>query len=710
MNRAATVCSRQIWKYRYVLLIAAIAATVTAAIALPDIRVSNSLAAWYPANDPELLRYRKFQETFGSDEIIVVAVSTTAAAGFDSETGLDDIAAMTDLLLDVPGIASVTSLVTVPQSLASARGRLLSADRRTTALVAQLLLGVDIEQQRSRILADIRQGLQPYADDAKLGGYGVIFEALNEASTTGSAVLILVAHLVMVAVLSLSLRRAIPVLATLLAVALATSWTMAIYVATGHALNMVTMVLPTLVLVIGTADCLHIIRGVDLAQGSAADKAVAGLVHMLGPCFLTTITTAAGFLGLTASSLPVIDELGWFGALGVCVAFLAALVVVPLVMSFERPRDTVRTPRLSRVASGLFEHSVRRPGATVAVFAVLIAAGFAGMSQINADTDSIGYLKPDHRARKDSDFIENTIGPYVPLEFVITADSALLSVDNLRAIRQWQDAATRATAVGWSWSLVDALNITAGAAGAWPEAAEIDRRLARMRRFSPVTARAMLSDDGQYRVSFGAPVMSAAAVRKLTRDVLDLAVLPAGLRVASAGYSPLYTRIVDEIVTSQVRGFATALLLIAVVLGVAMRSWTRALLAIPANAVPVVLALGLMGATGIPLDVASATIASVILGLVVDDTVHLLRPTAQGSVLRSMRRAAGLHGGTLIRTTIVLAAGFLVLGLADIRSIAWFGVLTAFAVTVAVVADLTLLPALARLLERRRQRTSAAIS
>jgi predicted RND superfamily exporter protein len=107
------------------------------------------------------------------------------------------------------------------------------------------------------------------------------------------------------------------------------------------------------------------------------------------------------------------------------------------------------------------------------------------------------------------------------------------------------------------------------------------------------------------------------------------------------------------------------------------------------------LTLGLMGLTGIPLDVATATIATVILGLVVDDTVHLLRPARGCGVRASMQVAARTTGGTLLMTTLVLALGLLVLGLAEIRSVAWFGSLTSFAVIAAVLTDLLLLPALA---------------
>ena len=102
-----------------------------------------------------------------------------------------------------------------------------------------------------------------------------------------------------------------------------------------------------------------------------------------------------------------------------------------------------------------------------------------------------------------------------------------------------------------------------------------------------------------------------------------------------------------------------------------------------------------MGLTGIPLDVASATIATVILGLVVDDTVHILQQSGSGGINDSLKIAADRSGGTLLMTTIVLALGFLVLGLAEIRSVVWFGTLTSFAMITAILADLLLLPALA---------------
>jgi len=245
--------------------------------------------------------------------------------------------------------------------------------------------------------------------------------------------------------------------------------------------------------------------------------------------------------------------------------------------------------------------------------------------------------------------------------------------------------------VGWSWSLLDALAVKRDEPPSLLGESVIRTRFERVRTFSPVTTAAMISADNELRISFGVPIMSA---RK------NAAELPDNLRLQPAGYSPLYTRIVDEIVRSQVQGFSAAILLILVLLGIAMRSTKRVLLAIPANTIPVVLTLGLMGLTGIPLDVATATIATVILGLVVDDTVHILRPAKGQGLEATVMQAVDRSGGTLLLTSLVLAAGFLVLWFAQIRSIAWFGALTSFAMLVAIATDLLLLPALARLFGR----------
>jgi hypothetical protein len=704
MKDLATIAARFIWQYRFVLAAGVVLVTVLAGLAMPSYSVSNSLESWYPADDPELQNYRDFVTTYGSDEIVVVAVDGGTAVEFDSASGMALVGELTDELLDLDGVATVTSLVTVPGSLAEARSRLLSSDRHKTVLIVQGMPGRAYEAMRPALLGDIRAVVKAHSLVPHLGGYGVVFEALNEASTTGAATLIVASHLVMFGFLIVFFRRPAPVIVTIVAIGLATTSTMGLYFATGNELNMVTMVLPTLVLVIGTADCLHILRSIG-SQDPADCKArrvTNGLAAVIVPCFVTTVTTAAGFLGLTASGLPIVRQLGLFGAAGVLAAFITAVVVSVAVLSVCRPFSAPRATLLDGLGYRLFKIALKAPGRVVVAYLVVACIAAWGIAGLKADTDSIAYLQAGHPVRQDSDFIEREIGPYVPVEFIVESDASLFSNDALDAIWAWQNSVVRSTEAGWSWSLLNALGAAANEPPSRLGMEILESRRERIRDFSPTTYRSMTAGDGEFRISFGAPIMSAGAVQAFTGRVQDLASFPPSLRLRPAGYSPLYTRIVAETVDSQVGGFGLSMLLILILLGLAMKSLPRVLLAIPANAVPVALTLGFMGLSGIPLDVASVTIGSVILGLVVDDSVHLLRSRRGLGILDAMQRSAERSAGTLIMTSLMLASGFLVLALADIRSIAWFGILASFAIIAAILSDLLLLPAVARLIERRK--------
>jgi predicted RND superfamily exporter protein len=438
MSKAAVNASRFVWRWRFQLAALCLVLSVLAATQLVSLSVSNSLEVWYPQDDPALLNYRQFQQTYGNDEIVVAAISRSQ--GFSTEEGAEIIGEMTDRLLDIDGVASVISLVTVPQSLAEARGRLLSDDGQTTALVVQMMSGEAFEARRHRILNDISDAIASHGFEPRLAGYGVVFDGLNEESTTGTSTLLIYSHGLMVVLLAIFFRRPGPVALTLVAVGNATLWTMGLYVVLGQKLNMITMVLPTLVLVIGIADCMHILRSVAKQDPALArsERVVNGLSEVIGPCLLTSVTTAAGFMALTTSGLPIVQTLGWFGGVGMIAAYLASVIICTAGLSWAatEPRDAMS--KFDGLASTLFAGATRFPRSMIVVFIAVSALAMLGISQLETDTNSIAYLEKSHQVRQDSDFIEATLGPYVPVEFTVTSRDDILQGDKLDAIQQWQ--------------------------------------------------------------------------------------------------------------------------------------------------------------------------------------------------------------------------------------------------------------------------------
>ncbi|HKL89204.1 MAG TPA: MMPL family transporter, partial [Salinibacter sp.] len=164
------------------------------------------------------------------------------------------------------------------------------------------------------------------------------------------------------------------------------------------------------------------------------------------------------------------------------------------------------------------------------------------------------------------------------------------------------------------------------------------------------------------------------------------------------GYLPLYVRMMSLLTDSLISSFGLALLVILGMIALLFRSGQAALLSLLPNGLPVLLALGLMGWLAIPLDAATMTIAAVVFGLVVDDTIHLLHRYAtvrkEASVVTAIRRSASEAGRRMAITTTVLAGGFLVLCFAQIKSIVWLGLLSTVAIVTALLADVLVLPAL----------------
>ena len=730
-----------LYDHRVAAVAAGLVLAVLAAWPATTVRVDNAVQRWFSEDDPALANYRAFQKHFGNDEMVVAAL--TPEAELFSTEGLRAVRQATRAARRVEGVAGVTSLTALPLLEDSLAGDLsekqaqrvrkkvqadstlppllLGTDGHTAGLLIRMAPHEEIDGERGRILSALDRAFENAAGEARVAtaGTGVIHEALGRAAMDGSAGLILAANALVFLLLWLVFGRVGPVLVTMGAVGAATLGLMGVYGLFGGTINTVTMVLPTLVLVITTADCVHLLlHAARVEADRPRERAVRTVGFLLRPCAFTTLTTAAGFLALTLSGMPVVRELGAFAAVGLVGGLVASVIACTAALSGEWAVPK-RRERLSRIAGRLAAFGARRRTAVLTGAALLTAAAVGGMTQLRADTDSLGYLSEHHPARQDSRRVEARLGPYMPLEFVVRApgDSTALQPDLLRAVARWQRAAERDSAAGWSWSAASLLqrlhaHLPDGRARL-PQSDERVRKLteaARAGADSTLRRFALNGDEAgggasRLRVTFGVPAQSARGFERAQQRLSRKADLPNDTRVAASGYLPLYAGMMQEVVHSQIVSLLAALVVITVMIGALFRSVRAALLSLAPNLLPVTLTLGAMGAFGIPLDTATVTIGAVALGLVVDDTVHLLHRHVHG---RTTDRAEAIAervadvGAPLMATTGVLAGGFAVLLFAPIKSVGWFGLLIGAATGWALAADLLVAPALLAVVSRRR--------
>jgi len=748
----------QTWPKVVVGLLAAV--TMVAGFFAAQVGVDNAVDVWFVDNDPSLIRYRDFQSTFGNDEVVVVGVSA-GEDGISSVEGLKRLRAVDQDVGRVAGIAEVRSAASVSAIRGDVMGleigpvvpengditteeaegfaqaiqvdpglaNLVSVDGSMGLVLAEMETMDDIDAERDGILANLYEAVG--APDLSFAGIGVIYAALNQASTVGAAVVISASYLLITILLWRLLGRIGPVLLTLGVVGLGATWLMGIYGGSGRDINMVTMVMPTLVLVIGVSDCVHMLSHAaeQNPELPVRERIRRGVSFVFWPCLFNTLTTGMGFLALSTAAMPVIRDLGIFSAAGLLAAFVLAVVgCSSMVTRASMIPKTTSSGRIQQWVEMAARLAVERHRAVLVVGGFVGLIGALGVTRIVVDTYSIDFLYPSHPIRQDSDVIESQFGPTTPLEFVVRSDDGVDNLAVMTAIADWQtklkDTLGCASdwvpgddgCVGWSRSVADPvwrLNqvMTDRASEGLPppsSEAAFEQLLFLVESDSDGDLDRFFDPDRlATRVTVGIPMTSARGFADMMQRTSALAQFPDGVTLEPNGYLPLYVRMMDYIVQSQLSSFGLAFVVIFCLIGVLFRSVRMAALAIPANLLPVLMTLGLMGILGIRLDVATVTIAAIVLGLVVDDTVqflyryrHELR-RAEGDVVSAVGKTVRGVGRPMAITTVVLGLGFSVLGLAGVKSVAFFGLLLAFALTSALFADLLVIPALLVALAQR---------
>ncbi|MDG1479965.1 MAG: MMPL family transporter [Myxococcota bacterium] len=711
--------------------------TVLAGVLAAQVGVDNAVEIWFLDDDPTLVSYHDFQESFGNDEVVAIAVANDplSAEGLSRLRALDDAASAIDGIGEVRSPASAVGIsgdagtlevgtllpagAISPEDAAKISTQLrsdplmrplVSSDGELAMVLARMEALDDIDARRDGILAQLRAQLDAIDGDLSYAGIGVIYAALNDASTRGAAVFIVASYLLIAVLLWRLFGRIGPTLLTLIAVGVAASGLMGVYASSGRDINMVTMVLPTLVLVIGVSSCVHMLVHVADQDPSLTGRArtIAGVGFVFWPCLFNTLTTCMGFLALGTAAMPVIRDLGYFGAVGLALAFVVGLLLCSSLapMRFFQPANS-NTGRIQRMVDGLANLAVTRSRAVlvVAAFAALIAA--LGITRIQVDTYSIDFLRASHPVRVDSERIEAGYGAYTPLEFVVRAEAGVKTPEVLGAVAAWQDRMAAHPDVGWSHSAADVVRrLNEVLTGDGPEARVVpadpfalDQLLFLYDSSPDADLSALIAEnDAAARITVGIPMGSAQRFQRTISELEALAQLPEGVTLTASGYLPLYVQMMDYIVRSQLTSFGLAFLIIFALVGLLFGSLRMAMISIPANLLPVLMTLGLMGILGIRLDVATVTIAAIVLGLVVDDTVQFLyryrhERSRHRSEAEAVSQAVRVAGRPMAITTIVLALGFCVLGLASVKSVAWFGLLLAFALVSALLSDLLVIPA-----------------
>jgi len=598
--------------------------------------------------------------------------------------------------------------------------RLVSADHRSALLVADLEDDVLSDPSaQNRIVAAMRDHLA--TTDLQgwrfmLAGNPVIAEAIERYNTRDQQ-LFSGLMLLLVGISSfVLLRRLAGALLPLAVVLVTVAWTMGLFVAAGHQTNWVTSIITPILVLVGVADAVHFLSRYQeiLPEAGTRREAVIRTLRSIGPpCLLTSLTTAAGFFSLVVNQVMPVRTFGVFAAIGVLLALLATVLILPACLALRPGAPPAgkapKAPRPWGVLLWADRIVQRRPAPALAVSMLLAAVVALGILRIQVETNLLKYFKPDAQVVTDHDFIEDVYGGSSPLDIVVRSaeQDGVKRPAVLQAAAALQDRFEAHPKMARGVSLADLVQELHEVMSGDPERRSVPdspQAIAQLLLMvSPETTDGMVDDSAELlRIStrFQGAKMGLGGARGLLDEVQANVdeLFPDDVEVRLTGSSVLFVNMDSYLVNGQIRSFGIVLAVLFVVMVLVMRSPRMGLLAMIPNVLPIAFMMGLMGWLGMPLDGFTVMIASIAIGIGVDDTIHYLHhlrhELGQGVPLRdAMSHTMRSVGRALVFTSIVLALGFWVFCLSDFVGTRNFGFLTGITVLVALVADLVVLPA-----------------
>jgi hypothetical protein len=746
-----------------------------AAILIRGISFNGSPETLAP-RDETFRFYNETRSIFGDDRVIIVGITTTDVFSAQFLARLDR---LTNRLAAVLGVDQALSLTNVKaikrEDGAISIGRLIdtraigragaaelarlkrevtsdplylrhyvSADAKTASVDVFLK---SLDETETRVVAEqIERFARSEADgdEVFLSGVPIVDARGIRSMLRDMLVLSPIAALLCFGVFLFAFRSPWGAALPMAALVIGLVWTIGLMSLFGRPITLATLSLPTTLMAVGSSYIFHVLNQFRVSmstlsshsRGRSKRKAWLDGLTFIGPAVIVSGTaTMAGFGALASSTVPTARDMGIFEALGVFAMLILTIGFIPAALSLL-PRDALGEVHSSRSDYAVWLNRslsnitaivlFRRRQVLLLTLAATIAIG-AGSVWLQVNTNYLHIFPRGSETVRDAEKLHERLAGAATIQLVVTGvphaitDPAFLlaasALERFAASQQGVDATISVA------DIVERINsVLPGSPDQMSQTIPSDReRLASIVRSylseDESIARLVSADGSRAVVVLRVNLFSSNELRALTRKIDEWAIqnLPSGVSARATGSIILLNNASDAVAASQSSSLAIALVTIYLMMVVLFRSLMTGLLALVPNLLPIVCYFGVLGWTGTPLDITTSLVASAVLGLAVDNAVHMIRRYRQCVAARkqvSISEAAA-HGDlsasdegwaiwlTMLRTgkpmvlaNLMLIAAFLIFMLSSFVPVRIAGLLWALTIAACLAADLIFLPAL----------------
>jgi len=717
---------------------------------------NNELKIWFVEDDPTLKAYQDFCDRYGNDRLIMILVHDPE--GIFQYSRIQQIKKITQQLGKVNGVSRVHSLTNMkdlfrtrindtlrikyespfpdriaedPDTMNKIKDQVLTSsifldhiinkEGNSTIIIVQLDPFDEIDSRRGIVIDEIESIARDSFQTEKIhiGGLDIFTNELNKLSKHDFGVFMGFTYLIMFILIWMFFRKWAYIFLALITMVISVVLTLSIYGLTGHQLNLFSLVIPPLIVILGLINILHIINEFEFSinhnSQNINQQAILyySLRKVFKPCFFTALTTMIGFLSLLSSSTAILREFGLFAALGILVVFSSSFVFSALVLNYVSSTSTTVN------ISDLIGNQLMRLSTDIQLNAkkywlgisIIFLISLYGMSKIKADMFVMEYFPKSNEVIRDHKFITEHWGNYFPIDFLIKAKEgySFKNTGMLKSLNEFQNEITSIPEINSSMSFINLMGkaseviLRRDFAQLLNSPTQTNQFLNSLLHRSEIDISDFMSDDYHTaRIRFTGPLLSTSDLREKINQIKQIGQkhFENKADLSETSFPALYLKIMNYAIDSMIKSFGLAIVLIFVTLILLLKNIRLAFIAMIPNLFPIMLMFSFMGLTGINLDLTTATVASIAIGVAVDNTIHILshfqheRKNSKSNFADAIIKTHYHIGRIVVISSLVICVGYLILLLASIKTVMYFGILTFVASITALLGDIVLLPLL----------------
>lgn len=739
--------SAWVLRFRWPIILAFVAVTLAFATQLPRLQIDPEIKNQLPPDMPARENVRKIEEKFGGSEPVMIVI--TAPDVLEPAT-LARVQAISDDLAKQPFVSRVLSpftltdihgseggMMTVEPAIAAIpasdaeredlRRRLADNDlvygnvlaRDFTAVAVIGMLSNDAKDSETVAAVRALGDRHPGPGELTYGGMPDIRQHVSEDIRSDIRRFAPVGVGVIVLFLYATLRQLRGILVPFTVQVMSIVVSMGLLPLLGWKVQMVTVTLPVMLLAVGNDHAIHIVSHVQEQNTpgdtrSGAQQAIDAISELGWPIIAAGITTVAGTMCLLTHIVVPAKQLGWVSSFGIAFAMIASMLFVPAVLSLlPKPKPVVADDHaqngwLDRLLRWNADFVVARPKAVLAVVLAIAVVSSSGIPLVEVDTNPVNYYPEGAPVAENAALVNRHFGGSTEIAVMIEGD--ILDPAVMKKIDGFERDLRGTHGVGYTLSIAQVVRkmnraVHGGDAAfdAIPDSKEAIAQLFLLYSMggSVEDFERMVDFDYQHalvmvRVSSLATSEIKGIVQHIDARVADDF---AGHPVTVGGFGTVFSDLVDAVVTGQVASLALSMLVVAVQDAMVFWSIEAGLWSMVPLVVAVPMLFGLMGFSGIELNVVTAMLSSIMIGVGVDYTIHFLwryREVRRSGVSRedSVRETLTTVGRGIVFNALSVVAGFSVLFLSNFLPVRFFGFLVVVSISGCLLAALFLMPPL----------------